>query len=88
MRDWAEEVLADANPDALFMDGLDEAIIGITVGQSGMSYVVVYDEQKIIEILMEDEELSEEDAWDYYGFNVQGAYVGENTPIIVKRPER
>jgi len=88
MRDWAEEVLADANPDALFMDGLDEAIIGITVGQSGMSYVVVYDEQKIIEILMEDEELSEEDAWDHYGFNVQGAYVGENTPIIVKRPER
>ena len=89
MRDWAEEMLADENPGALFMDGLDGAIIGITVSlhaTSGLS-VVVYDEDLIIQELTA-EDMSEEDAWDHYGFNIQRCYVGENTPIIVKRPER
>lgn len=86
MRDWAEEMLQDENPDALFMDGLDEAIVGLTVGQAGMTAVVVYDERKIIEALTLDGE-DEEEAWDHYGFNIQGAYVGENTPIIIRTPE-
>ena len=49
-REWVEEQLVDDNPDALFMDGLDSAIIGITVSlhaASGLS-VVVYDEDLII----------------------------------------
>ena len=89
MREWAEEMLQDENPEALFMDGLDDAIVGVTVGQAGQNALVVYDERKIIDILVEqDPDHSEEDAWDYYGFNVQGAYVGEHTPIIIRTEER
>jgi len=85
MREWAEEMLEDINPEALFMDWFDEAIIGVTTGQPGMEAVVVYDEDLIIRKIMEDG-TSDEDAWDHYGFNIQGAYVGPHTPIIVKRP--
>lgn len=86
MREWAEEMLQDENPEALFMDGLDDAIVGVTVGQAGQNALVVYDERKIIDILAQDS--SEEDAWDHYGFNIQGAYVGEHTPIIIRTEER
>lgn len=85
LREWAEEMLADINPEALFMDGFDSAIVGVTTGQPGMEAVVVYDEALIIESIMSDG-TSEEDAWDHYGFNIQGAYVGTSTPIIIKRP--
>lgn len=89
MREWAEEMLEDENPDALFMDGLDEAIVGVTVGQAGQNALVVYDERKIIETLIGPRWSlqEEEDAWDHYGFNIRGAYFGENTPIIIKTPE-
>jgi hypothetical protein len=89
MREWAEEMLED-EPEALFMDGLDEAIIGVTVGQAGQERLVVYDEDLIIKTLVEDMDGEEEDAeasaWEHYGFNVQGSYVGPHTPIIIKRP--
>lgn len=87
VREWAEEALSELNPDALFMDGLDDAIIGVTVGQAGQKNLVVYDEDLIIKTLMKDEEFSEEECWDHYGFNIQGAYVGDDTPIIIKRFE-
>ena len=86
LREWAEEELAERNPDALFMDGLDDAIVGITAWQAGRAPVVVYDEALIIEALT-DEETTEEEAWDHYGFNILGGYFGENQPLIIKRPE-
>lgn len=86
-RDWAEEVLEEVNPEALFMDGLDDAIIGVTTGiasrvEGGRS-LVVYSERRIIDAIMADG-TSEEDAWDHYGFNIESAWVGPNTPLIIR----
>jgi hypothetical protein len=85
MREWAEEIVVEVNPDAFFMDDLDEAIIGVTAGQAGQETLVVYDQALIIEKLIADG-ATEEEAWDHYGFNIQGAYVGPNTPVIIVRP--
>jgi hypothetical protein len=30
-----------------------------------------------------DEAMTEEDALDYFGFNIQGLYLGTNTPFIL-----
>ena len=87
MRQTVEDALQDLNPDALFMDGLDSAIIGWGC-QYTKNPVVVYDEDKIIDHLTGVEGLSHEEAWGYYGFNIAGAWVGENTPIIMKQPLR
>ena len=56
-------------------DGFDEAIIG--VDETTMR--LIYSVKKCIEILMRD--MSEEDAIDYFNFNVSGSYMGEKTPI-------
>lgn len=56
-------------------DGFDEAIIG--VDETTMR--LIYSVKKCIEILMRD--ISEEDAIEYFNFNVKGAYMGEKTPI-------
>jgi hypothetical protein len=46
-----------------------------------MEPVVAYDTNKIIEIL--SREMTEEEAIEYFDFNIIGAYVGERTPIYV-----
>lgn len=56
-------------------DGFDEAIIG--VDETTMR--LIYSVKKCIEILMRD--ISEEDAIEYFNFNIKGAYMGEKTPI-------
>ena len=56
-------------------DGFDEAIIGVDENEMRLIYSV----KKCIEILMRD--MSEEDATEYFNFNVSGAYVGDKTPI-------
>jgi len=44
---------------------------------------LVYDGDRMIEQLMEGDDLSEDDAREHISFNVEGAYVGPATPIIV-----
>lgn len=56
-------------------DGFDDAIIG--VDETTMR--LIYSVSKCIEILMR--EMSEEDAVEYFNFNVSGSYSGDKTPI-------
>jgi len=81
MREQVEETLKEENPDALFLDGFDEAIIGIA--RRANLAVVAYNESACIDILMKDQGMTEDDAWEYFGFNVQGAWMGEHTPVLI-----
>ncbi len=69
--------------NVLLMDGLDSAIAGIG-GQYGKPTLVVYDEALIIKELIEEHELSIDEAWDHYYVNIKHAYYGEGTPIIME----
>ena len=53
-----------------------DAIIGI----DSVNYRLIYSISKVIEILV-SEGMTQEDAWDHFGFNIECAYVGEQTPI-------
>lgn len=64
-----------SDEEILKADGFDEAIIGIDIN----SMRLIYSVSKCIEILSRD--MSEEDAIDYFEYNVHCAYVGEKTPI-------
>lgn len=67
------------------IEGFDEAIIGPALiwRESGvMAEVFVYDAEKIREKLMRDG-MSSEDAREYIEFNIEGAYMGLNTPVLV-----
>ena len=66
------------------IDGHDNAIIGpafIWRDQSHAS-VLVYDAEKIRNNLM-GFGMSAEEAREYIEFNIEGAYVGEHTPVLV-----
>ena len=65
----------------MMANGFEEAIIGLDT--SGEVFRVVYDIDAIISILMERDEMTEEDALEYFSYNVQGSYVGEGTPIYI-----
>jgi hypothetical protein len=67
--------------ELLKIDGFDEAIIGV---QESIEPKLVYDIDKIAEILMTREQMTEEDAYDYISYNITSAYVGEKTPILIK----
>ena len=64
--------------ELLKADGFDDAVIGIEVKTGRL----VYDTNKMIQILIEDD-MTEEDAIEYIDYNVIGAYVGELTPIFI-----
>lgn len=88
-RQIVEEMLEELNPQALFIDGFDEAIIGF-VERHDIGALVVYDEDKIINKIIldmtgdESDEEKEEMAYEHYEYNIKGSWVGENTPLIVK----
>ena len=75
-------ILEENDETYLFADGFDDAIIG-TANAFGQRSVVAYDVEKIIKKLMKDD-MTYDEAREYYNFNIAGAYVGEATPIFVE----
>jgi hypothetical protein len=71
--------ITEEHPDLLTIDGFDEAILGV-VERAGL-LAVCYDRNKIIQILMRD--MNYEEAFEYYEFNILGAYMGESTPVYL-----
>ena len=45
--------------------------------------LATYDRDKCIEILVKRDEMTYEEAVEFFEFNVSGAWVGENTPIFL-----
>ena len=70
------------NDEALFADGFEDALIG--VGVIFNRSLATYDMRKCIDILMKRDDMTEEEAVEYFEFNVTGSYVGENTPVFVE----
>ena len=73
-------IISDINPDAVFADGFDAAIIGYDA-----NCTVVYDYDKCMKILMKRDNMTEHEAHEYMEFNVVSAHVGDFTPIFIHR---
>ena len=80
------ELIEEYNPEALKADGFDDAILGIA-SRCGQNDLIAYDVNKIISILMERDGMDYEEAQEFFEFNIVGAYMGENTPIFITKPE-
>ena len=76
------ELRAELPEDAILFDNMsyDGSIVGVTTDGR-----VVYDYDKMIEELMENEEWSYEEAAEWINYNTIRAlpYAGENAPIIM-----
>ena len=60
----------------LLADGFDKAIIGV----SNNDMRIIYSKSLCIHILM-SQGMDEDEALEYFEYNVSNAYVGEKTPI-------
>jgi hypothetical protein len=80
-REELKSFIAEANEDMLFADGFDEALIGY-IELAGGHNVALYNRDKCIQILMDDQDMSDEEAIEYFDYNVVGAYMGPNTPAF------
>lgn len=84
--DDVRDMLRDENPDALLADGFEAAIVGIG-RRCGQPTVAVYSRERCLRVLQERDGLSREEAEEYFEFNVQGAWLGEHTPVMLVEPE-
>ena len=78
------EALEALNEEAyLLPEEFDTALTGY-IKQWNAPIVAVYNAEKIVSVLTSGaEKMSEEDAWDHYYFNIEGSYLGENTPLFL-----
>jgi hypothetical protein len=77
------EELSTCNPEAVLWDGFDTAIIGW--GQRcGQAAIAIYSYEKMVEILINRDKMSYEDAVEYIEVNVTGGWLGEGTPIALR----
>jgi hypothetical protein len=77
--------IIDWYPDEelLKADGFDDAVIGVAYDKVTGGFRLVYSISKCIKILIDRDKMTYEMAMEYFDFNVQDAYVGEQTPIWV-----
>lgn len=71
------------NQDIYILENLNDAIIGY----NPQSNRVVYSVKKIIELIYlqefkDDKNFSQEDAFDYFSYNIESNGCGEFTPIL------
>jgi len=62
--------------------GFDDAIIGMAA-RKGQDDVLAYDVQKMINILMNDNEWDEDEAIEYFYYNIYDAWMGDGTPVLI-----
>ena len=73
--------LDELDVELLKADGFDDCIIGVSYRASG-NPIIAYDRGKCIEKLMRDG-MTDEEAEEFFEFNVVGSWVGEVTPCFV-----
>lgn len=62
-------------------DGFDDCITGICK-RCGQDDIIAYDTTKVIAKLVA-QGMDEGEAWEYFEFNIVGAYMGEMTPCFI-----
>ena len=76
------DIIAEVDNEILIADGFDEAIIGYVerLGESGYQTYALYDKEKVISMLQDD--MTREEAVEYFEYNMRGSWVGPGTPVF------
>jgi hypothetical protein len=74
------EQLSEINPEILLCDGFEDALIGFV--DVFNKTIALYDKQKCLDILIQRDGMTEEEAFEFFDYNVTGSYDGEHTPAF------
>ena len=77
-----EDIYGEDEPDILFADGFDAAIMGTI--WDGERTRVVYDTESILEILTVRDDMTYEEAVEFFDYNIAGSHMGEYTPFYLE----
>lgn len=95
------EEFAEENPTTLVLDDFNAAMVGYGE-RINLGPVIIYDKDKIIEMLMKEMVVEKDDLYEgqteddkkyemaieYFDFNIIGAWMGEYTPIFLTKFEK
>jgi len=83
-----DRFLIEEWPEKRFLhaDGFEEAFVGVVYGK-GKRPVTCYDRRLCIEILMNRDGMTEEEAEEYFSFNVDDTWMGARTPMFLCVPK-
>lgn len=74
------QLLEDEGDDITHkINGFDDCIVGL--GSVSGRNILIYDQEKIIDKLQDD--MSYDDAIEYFSFNIDQAHLGDGTPVIM-----
>jgi len=79
---FTPEYIEETAPEAMKADGYDDCIVGIG-HRCGSTSILIYDIDLVVKKLMKVDDMSEEDAVEFFEFNIAGSYVGEGTPLFM-----
>lgn len=79
-----DDFLDDMDEGVLYMPEFADCLVG-SVWRCGSKEVLCYDAEQIVETLVKRDGLTHEDALEHFNFNVSGGYVGEYTPMFLRR---
>lgn len=65
--------------------GFEEAFVGVVYGK-GRSPVACYDRETCIDVIMKRDDISEDEAEEFFSFNVDDAWGGDATPMFLRKP--
>ena len=80
----ADELLKERGQSTLLADGLEEAFLGLRYHFN--TPLAIHSKSKTLEARMA-EGMDEEQAQEYFSYNIAGAYVGEQTPVFLEDDE-
>lgn len=79
---FIEDLGYSEEDEILLADGFEKAFVGIACQFN--KPLACYDYEGCLQVLSE-EGMTEEDAVEHMSFNVEGGWVGENTPVFLRR---
>jgi hypothetical protein len=66
-------------------DGFDACVVGTAnIWRDQMTVtVLVYNADAMIETMVDRDGMTHEEAFEYFEFNIEGAYIGIDTPVLM-----
>jgi len=84
--EWQLDEWMNRYPELLQCDGFESALLGLCEIK-GRDACLAYDHEECINILMDRDDMSHDDAIEYMEYNVTDAYVGPHTPAFIELVE-
>ena len=79
------EQITEINPEAIVLDGLNNAITGIGYSKD-LEPRLIYSISDIILTLMERDKMTQLEAIEFYDYNIADGYFGKHGPIFLEIP--